>query len=491
MGYKDKVFEEKIELSPHDWLSWSDDKFNEWRRQHDFPRIVNFLLESLPYFSLWLSEQSGLTEQDLLFHGPARFIRFYGEPIRYVEHNESVSLTKNEPAKIHLRYYFLKRKEKQLNKKRIMRCVEFSSYIDWAFSNKNWVFPNKVDDLRGIVRCLTPSTRSCDTSINSNSSIEFNIPLFMPNVPIDVLLSSPRMKAPPRLELIKLGGGGIEIVEGLIGEKNLEFANIDNLTLVFPIITSYQNFIYSTLRNLNITGGIHAATFHQCSIEVNINDGSLSECKFEYGNSKINLSNSTFYKSLIKEQRLNLKLKDTEVISCCFKYFNIFGASVNDKESFNQSAKMIFSHLGYPDLAGEHFFLEQKEKRKGLWQVFSSFKKRAGLRRRASSLFGYIWMGLQELYWGYGEKPFNIICFSLFIIANLSLFGYFSQDSSTHLELANSVIFAFQSFTNISIKEIQQSYDAISLIGSFMSFIGVMSVGLLVAALSAKAKNYN
>lgn len=67
----DKVLDVKLELSPEDWLSWTDEAFNEWRREHDFPRIVNFLFETLPYFSIWLSEQTGLTRQDLVFHGPA------------------------------------------------------------------------------------------------------------------------------------------------------------------------------------------------------------------------------------------------------------------------------------------------------------------------------------------------------------------------------------------------------------------------------------
>jgi hypothetical protein len=79
----------------------------------------------------------------------------------------------------------------------------------------------------------------------------------------------------------------------------------------------------------------------------------------------------------------------------------------------------------------------------------------------------------------------------LFFIFALSLFGFLSHCSSTYLDLGKSIIFSFQSFTNISILEIKQSYEVINLIGAFMSFFGLMSVGLLVAALSAKRKNYN
>jgi hypothetical protein len=495
MNRTNKSFLEKLHIPPHDWLSWSDDYFNEWRRKHDFPRILDFLFESLPYFSLWLSEQHGLTEQDLIFHGPARFIRFYGEPISLIEYNEFLSLNKREPEKIKLRPYFLKKIDSHLNKNKIIRRVQFSSYIDWAFKNKHWIFPRKINDLTELVQFLTPTgiTYHDSSYLNSNSSIQLNIPLFMPSISLDELFSPSRIKSPPppRLELLKLGGGCVEITDGLIGQKNLEFVNIDNLNLTSPLITSHQNFTYSTLRNLNITGQIHAATFHQCATELNIDNGGLIECNFEYGNSKIALTNSSLHKSLIRERRLDLKLQSTEVTQCCFKYLTIFSGSPTESQAFNQSAKMIFSHLGYPDLAGDHFYLEQQQKRKGLWQMFSSLKRKTGLLKRLSSLLNYIWMGFKGLYWGYGEKPFNIIFFSLFIILAFSLTGYLSQSSSTYLDLVNSLTFSFQSFTNISIKEIKQDHDLISLTASLMSFTGLISVGLLIASLSAKSKNYN
>ena len=488
------MLEEKLELSPDDWLTWTDEEFNNWRREYDFPRIVDFLFETLPFFSIWLSEQSGLTRQDLIFHGPARFIRHYGQSIRFVEHDVSLRLHPNEPAQPILRHCFIKNNEKQVRKKKVTRSVEFYSYIDWASKNKSWVFHASRSCIKDFVRCLTPSGRSCQTStyINSNSSIQFYIPYFMPSVTIDEILSSTnRPISPPSLELLKLGGGGVTVVDGVVGEKNLEFTNVDNITLINPIITSFQDISYSTLRNVNIVGNVHAATFHQCSIEIHVSKGDLSECVFEYCESKISLSDSKLYRSSIREKTLKLRLKDTEVSDCCFEHLDINDGSFAERGRFNQSAKMIYSHLGFPDLAGKHFYLEKKEKRKGLWNTFSSLDSRSKIGGRIFSFLSFIWMAFQEVYWGYGERPFNIILFSLFAIMSFSLFGYFNESSCTHMELGDSLIFSFQAFTNITIKEIQQSHDVINLAGSFMSFFGVMSVGLLVAALSAKTKNYN
>lgn len=493
-GMSNRIIEEKLELSPDDWLSWSDEEFNSWRRQYDFPRIVDFLFDTLPFFSLWLSEQTGLTKQDLIFHGPARFIRSYGESVRLVEHDVSFHLTPNEPYQKILRHCFIKNNEEQFRKDRITRSVEFHSYIDWASENKSWVFHARRSSIKDFVRCLTPSGRSCQTStfIDSKSSIQFYISEFMPSISIDEILSSNnRHIAPPEIELLKLGGRGVTIVDGVVGEKNLEFTNMDNITLINPVITSFQDILYSTLRNVNIVGSIHAAKFYQCSIDMSVSKGGLSECIFEYCKSQVSLSDSKLYRSSIREKSLEWKLKDTEVSDCCFEYLDINDESFTERERFHQSAKMIYSHLGFPDLAGEHFYLEKREKRKGLWNKFSSLTSWSRDGGNIFSFFSFVWMAFQEIYWGYGERPINIILFSLFLIMSFSLFGYGNESSSTYMKLGDSLIFSFQAFTNITIKEIQQDHDLINLIGAVMSFLGVMSVGLLVAALSAKTKNYN
>jgi len=489
-----KKYTEKIELSPDDWLNWSDEKFNDWRRKHDFPRIVEFLYKNFPYFPLWLSEQKGLTEADLIFHGPARFIKYYGQPVTYIEHDISFNPFKKYPTKKILSYNFLQDKHAIPKHKKEIRKVKFKSYLDWAFLNKNWVFEKKINDLYELVCNLTPSRRTSGTSdsLNSNSSISFNIRMFMTDIPIEQIHTLTTIEPAPILELLKLGGNNKKIVDGLIGEKNLEFTNIDNITLISPIITSYQKFIFCTLRNFNIcNGGIHAATFHQCAVKIRINNGSLANSNFEYCESNIELNNSHLIEVSIKEARLNLKLKDTKVTNCYLEYRDLFKFSAKAKNRFHNSAKMIFSHLKYPDLAGEHFLIEKKSERQELRRQLTNINKKQGIKSRCLSLFNYTWMSLQELYWGYGERPLHIILFSLSIVIALSLFCLFHPSSSTFHDFESSFIFSFQSLTNIPIIEIKQQYQAINLIASFMSFFGLMSMGLLVAGLAAKANNYN
>ncbi|CAI8716719.1 hypothetical protein [Pseudomonas sp. IT-P395] len=489
-----KQYKENIELAPSDWLFWKDEDFNNWRRQHDFPRIVAFLFDSLPYFSLWLSEQVGLTEADLLFHGPSRFIKSYGENATYIEHDVGVSIFKEFPANEVVRYAFFGKSDSGKTARfKILRQVLFVSYIDWAYSRMEWAFPNKLKDIRGIALFLTPSGRTSKSSdyLNSNSNIQLNIPLFMPSFTVDSLKSMPFVKAAPRLELLKLGGGGVKIADGVVGEKNLEFTNIDNLTLISPIITSFQIIAFSTLRNFKVVGSIHAITFHQCSVEMTVKNGDLSSCQFEHGDHKIELSNSKLDRSSIRSRRLDLKLSATELLDCRLEYSDIFNSSPNEKKNLHKSAKMIFSHLGYPDLAGKHFLTEKKSDRKHRWKTFSSPKSATGIGRRLYALIGYLWMSLQELYWGYGERPFNIILFSIAIISITSSLGYFKQDSSTYSDALRSITFSFQSYTNISIVEINQASEALNMIGAAMSFFGLISVGLLVASLASKSKNYN
>jgi hypothetical protein len=490
----DKHYKENIELAPHDWLFWKDEDFNSWRREHDFPRIVEFLFDSLPYFSLWLSEQVGLTEKDLLLHGPARFIRFYGGSVTYVEHDVGVSIFNEAPTAKVIRYEFLEKSNvEKIYSLRVLRQVRFISYIDWAFSRKEWAFPNKIKDVRDIAHFLTPSGRSSKTSdyLNSDSNIQFNIPLFMPSITLESLRSRPVIEAPPRLQLLKLGGGEMEITDGLIGEKNLEFTNIDNLTLISPVITSFQVIAFSTLRNFKVVGLIHAIKFYQCSVEISVRKGGLSSCEFEYGDHKIELIHSKFDRSSIRSRLLNLKLSDTELLDCHFEYSKLFSFSSKEKRDFHKSAKMTFSHLGYPDLAGKHFLIEKKSERKHMLEIFSNIKPFAGVGRRLHAVYRFLWMYLQELYWGHGERPLNIILSSVAIVFVVSLLGYFEQGSSTYGDAVRSAIFSFQSYTNISILKIKQASETLNILGAVMSFFGLMSVGLLVASLSSKSKDYN
>ena len=293
------------------------------------------------------------------------------------------------------------------------------------------------------------------------------------------------------LELLKLGGGEVEVENGLIGEKNLEFTNLDNLTLISPTITSFQNIAFSTLRNFKVVGSIHAMTFHQCSVEITVYNGGLFSCGFEYCDQKIDLKNSKLDSSFIRSRRLGLKLSDTEVLDCCFEYSDLFTFSSEEKKNFNKSAKMIFSHLGYPDLAGKHFLLERTSEKINKWEIFSGIKQGVGIRSRLLALLGFCWMYLQEMYWGYGEKPFNVILSSVVLIFTVSIYGYFGQCSSTHGDILTSAIYSFQSYTNISIMEIKQASKGLKLTGAVMSFFGLISVGLLVASLASKSKNYN
>ncbi|WP_017066688.1 hypothetical protein, partial [Vibrio crassostreae] len=190
--------EEKIELDPNEWMNWNDDKFNEWRRSHDFPRIVEFLYDSLPSFGDWLSEQDGLSQDDLLFHGPARFVRYYGQRINYVEHDISISVFSNSPVPPAICYEFIQSDELEtrLTKTKCIKRVEFLSYIDWAIYKK-------VTNIENIISFLTPGGRTSQDRhyLNSHSNIQFNIPLHMPNRSVN----SPfwvNNTAPPKLELL-------------------------------------------------------------------------------------------------------------------------------------------------------------------------------------------------------------------------------------------------------------------------------------------------
>ncbi|WP_205991250.1 hypothetical protein [Pseudoalteromonas sp. CO342X] len=475
---KNKKPEEFIELDPHEWMFWDDEQFNEWRRLNDYPRIVQFLENSLPKFNNWLLDQS-ISIESLLYHGPARFVRYYGQRINYIEYEENYPFG---VKKVLHRFIVDSDLIHEPEGKKIQSKTSFFSYFDWAINEK-------ISDIEDIIFHFTPRNRTSAEAdyTNSSSNITLNIPRYMPDISMESLMAG-EAASPPRLELLKLGGKGVAVEQGLIGLKNLEFTNLDNLVLASPVITSYQQLLFCTLRNFKVVGDLHAATFYQSVAEIAVSDGKLANCSFEYGETEIK-KESFLFKCRVKEEKFALSA--SELTDCQIEYSSIVKFSQTLKKAFHHDAKIAYSRLGYPDIAGEHFFLEQKAKRASLWHSFIYFDSKRNFKTELLSLLGSSWMYLQELYWGYGERPFNIIKSVTFILITFALINYSCNQSSTYSDISNSLLYTVQSFTNIKVVDIKQESEVLNLIGAILSLCGLLSVGLLVASLSAKSRKYN
>ncbi|MBY7771362.1 hypothetical protein KW411_21170 [Vibrio fluvialis] len=123
-----------MELDPKVWTTWSDERFNNWRRENDFPRIIEFLIEALPNFLDWLDSQEGLSKDELIYHGPARFIMHYGQSVHLIDIDMRLPAflpANTEPVITSLILSDDRLREWEPHGK-IFKHLTFESYTDWA-----------------------------------------------------------------------------------------------------------------------------------------------------------------------------------------------------------------------------------------------------------------------------------------------------------------------------------------------------------------------
>ncbi|MGF1706965.1 hypothetical protein [Enterovibrio baiacu] len=486
-------YEEKKELSPQEWLCWQDEEFNKWRSVNDFPRIVNFLSDSLPFFNDWLTEQINIEYADLIELGPARFIKRYGADVSLVQIDTRYNPFGDVPDDPIIHTLFLSSNELKGNEYR--DCVRSSSFISYT----DWAIKNRIVDYKCVIRTLIPNGAEAydRTGGASYSNIQFNIPLHQIGRSVqyykDNGFNDKTYNFPPKLELLKLGGSLEEIKYGSFGDKNLEFSDLSNLKLNDVTIPSLQSFNYCKITNFTlIKSNLHLASFYQSVVGIYTKESNIIECSFEYGKVGLSLCDGNLFKSKIKSSSLSIDLDKADVIDTQLSYGELVEEpNLERSRVFHRNAKLLYSRLGYPDLAGEHYFMEEKSKRQYLWSIFNGTVKSKGVVEIFSSFFKSSGMLFQELYWGYGEKPINIIKSIAIIILIFATFLFSFDKSSTYLEFYHSIIFSIQSFTNIEILDITQDNLIINFASSVLSFFGLVSIGLLIASLAAKAKNYN
>ncbi|OOE38425.1 hypothetical protein BZG06_16270, partial [Salinivibrio kushneri] len=469
-------YSKDFSIPPEDWLSWSDEDFNQWRVDNDFPRLVEFFYNTLPNFQDWLLEQNEISISDLVEHGPARFLRNYGCNAVCVEYDRSPGYFMGEtyPPMVSTSFYTVKNERRHI---RTIKRKEYTSYLDWAEENNLY-------DKDSINRFISPSRATARNSDwhGSEHYICFSCP------PHTVGRSYEKMyklsgDTVPSFKLLKLGGDAVvEVKGGHVGQKNLEFTNLDNLTLISPVVTSFQNFMFCCMQRFSIEKGVfHAASFYRCAFDMQVDRGAFGECDFDLCEGIVKLYRSSISESKVKGESFIFDFNYSEVSSCFFDYKPLLKPSPSRELIFNRKVKMMYAKQGHFDLAGEHFFKEKKAQRKGLWCDFYSDNSTCSPKEKLMAMFRSGWMLVKEIYWGYGERPFNVVKSSIFLVFFMSVFNFVSSSSVTHFDLLSSFLMALDSYLNIGGEDAIYASSVMRFVDAFMSALGLLSVGLFVS----------
>lgn len=440
---------ERIKNNPkpsiNDLWALSEERFIEWRKLNDFPRLLNHFDKVLPHFVLW-KEQYKLTNEIIVNSGNiSQFIEKKSvkkkkgkKPIYLLNQQWNskeiiiVSDNKIEGDKEYLGTTFS-----------FIFLEEFQSYLDWleiqGFSTK----------ILNVTSRISPRTTAERVWINANGHSNAS-----------------------DFELLKMGGikiptDGVNILKR---GKYIEFANLTGLMLEGEIHFGEEGNLecsYCVCDNW-IGVDLDMPMF-------NIRYSSL--LNFDLVNSKLN--SWTFYDTVATGNILNTKLQNVKIIGGYFdplmQASSLYNTHIhNGKNTTNlnlngfKTFKKIYESQGEDHLAKSYYILENEFIR--------------------SKLTGWNFMtkSLSYYYWQYGSKPHRIIYCSIAAIILFSLVYWLNSDlismntKEGNFNFGDSIYFSTITFTTLGYGDFSPQ-GWLKILASLESFLGVINTGFLLA----------
>ena len=438
--------------------SLSRDKFIEWRRIHDFPKLLVHFDNTFRLFKEWKAEYN-ITNEDIIRCGkisPFLENKFEIEKGKKVNKKKELFLVKriwnNDKEIIEVSYNFNEGKTIFLNNEiETQLILKFVSYLDWLM-----LIGEKPQRIINPTRIASPNTTSERVFIDATHEYQ-------------------------GYELLKMGGleipiNGLEISDR---SKDLEFINLSRINLTkknyLQIKCSYSICNNWFIKNTEKT----FLDFFHCSIDqLCILNATLNQCNF--------------YDSIINGSIINTNLK---MINIYGGYFNpLFKDSyLQDVEinpiisfvdrNFNgyKNLKILYSNQG-DDKKSEYYYIKENEcKRTGL---FLNGKK---------DLVELIIKTISKYYWNYGTKPTRIIFWSLFTIVFCALSYFIGNDQllsnqvkhHTENSLLECLYFSITTYTTLGYGDLSPS-GWLRIITSLEALLGLVNMGFLIGGLSNK-----
>jgi ion channel len=445
----DKELFEKIQNNPKpdmmDLWALSPDRFYEWRKLNDFPRLLNHFDDKLILFKEW-KEDNKLTNEVIIDTG-------YLTP--FLE-NKKFSKKKT----LYLEKQVLEGKETRIVSDKKLEgkitflardffftpILEFTSYLDWLKER------GKFQKILNITSRTAPRHPLEKVSIHSDvysNSDEF------------ILLKMGGIAAPvndfgllcrgKRMEFVNLCGLVLagEIYFGELGNLSCSYCACDNWfakDLIMPNIS----FDHCSVTNFTIINSkIQQWSFYNCDITGDFDDSQLQAIRICGGN----------FTPVMNDCKLfNVNI----LVDKPFPDNNLYGYKL---------LKKIYADQGDEGTA-KYYFIRENE----------------FIRKRLKGL-NYITKTMSYYYWEYGRKPHRIIWFSVFIILFCSIFYWLNSSlitlspGVTTFTILDSIYFSTSAFTTLGYGDMCPLgwLRGLTLIEAFA---GVINMGFLIAGYS-------
>jgi len=440
------------------------EEFNSWRREFDYPRIISFLKDHLTCFPDWIQEQN-VTDEDLLEFAPAVFLREAKNiKIYELKGNDGVRTREIRPSNHSVGEVIFHQKKVE-GKKIIV------PYFEWVKSNNKRI-----------------KSRECEEfSINSRKGRNASILL--------------------NLELVVAGNVRLP-VNFMFGHRDLEFLNLDNLTIESVFSNTFLKIWYSSAINLTIVGDLAFVDAYKTPFtdgwatrtrSLKLKNGNFQSWSFKDCVLNFKATNSVLHLWKVEGNDFQCTLEHSDLKDCHFQEGSTKLGAANKKAcQFHRTVKRIYSQVGDHSKAGEHFYKERCHEQKSLMRPTLHYwddiqKEKNVLKKCVIYLLSYMKfssLAFQNLLWGFGERPSRVFSWALFVIVVSAAIYNYNPHSSTFKDVINSIYFSLVTFTTLGYGEIIQQDTFLKVYASIESLLGLTLMALVVAGFSSKSKDY-
>lgn len=434
-----KQFDETINnpnLSSAELWTLTGDNFNEWRKKHDYPKLLKSFNDKIPSFVQW-KEKYGITDEQIIecsvtdFVSPKKLSKdkslylleqtFDGKKRLLVCYADLTGTTSSIPE--HTESYKLLKK--------------FISYSDWCTENKT------TSNLFNITRRQASGYDSERVWLETGYELLKMGGITAPVNGFGLLIRG------KHLEFVNMCGLKLEgrIYFGEEGNLSFSYCAIDNLfceKLEMPSV----DFEYSSIKDLQITDSeIHGWRFWECSTTGDIINSKLRSVNIFGG------LFTPFYKDTTILD-LDAEHKGHPHTNFSYTYSNL---------------KKIYSDQGDETKATEYFIKERE-----LYREFSKGWK-------------FFVKSISYFYWGYGKKPERIIYIAIATIISCAfiyfLFPCLIAPTTTDKTLLDSIYFSTVTFTTLGYGDLSP-IGGLRIVALLEAFFGALSIGFIVAGFS-------
>ena len=453
-----KIYAPKI--NPRTLWEMTSEDFITWRRENDYPRIINFLRKKLPDFEEWMITQS--VSQDLLLkYFPSSFLREEPDLCLYtLIEKDMTEIERLVPYK-----YYLKKKSVG---EKIKSYRSIIPYPTWFRDVK------KKEPLQ-----LRVNYRSGGSHF---------------------LLSE--------LELLNLGN--YQLTNKFFTGRQLDFVNINGLVISNCVTNSTVKLWFSSAENLVVKGNFAFIDAYQTpfsewyngkSNNLNLYNGVFQSWRLENCSLNIFADNAILHLWNVKGEDFDATINSTDVRDCKFNSIPIkYPIQISRAINFHANLKRLYSQLGKKKEASNHYYLEKTFERKSFLHIRENHREafyRHGTKIgkkvvKVIFLFKYIQSAFLNILWGYGERPARVFTISILSILLFAVFYCYLPNASpnTYHHFANALYYSMVTFTTLGYGDISQSDQILRLLSGFEALLGMSFWGILIAGFTNNAKDY-